>query len=245
MPPTATRPNFSLPPGHYMGYDPSSPFELCGPYDKICDAVHRPRGKPQREALTAALRQLAEELAERRRRDPPLPPLEDDVSGEENEESEKQWDIAEAIQKRRKQEEDPEAIATRVILKAHTTAWLESNPAFAVLPRATEAEAKEAARKFEDWTEGEIMEMCWEHEDSGEPAVRIFGDVGWLCPPNWGCPVPHVLTCNSSEPWETPLALWDEENGVFTNKKWLEIVGEKYCVFKLRDLGATKSKAKI
>jgi hypothetical protein len=60
--------------------------------------------------------------------------------------------------------------------------------------------------------------------------------VGWLCPPNWGCPVPHVLTCNSSEPWETPLAIWDEENGVFTNKKGIEIVGEKYCVFKLYDL---------
>ena len=239
MPPTATRPNFSLPPGHHMGYDPSSPFELCGHYDTPSKSIHRPRGKPQREALTAALRQLAEELAERRRRDPPLPPLppiEYNADGEEKEESEKQRDIASAMLKRRQQEEDPEAIATRVLLKAHTTAWLESNPAFAALPRATEAEAKEAARKFDDWTEGEIMEMCWEHEDSGEPAVRIFGDVGWLCPPNWGCPVPHVLTCNSSEPWETPLAIWDEENGVFTNKKGIEIVGEKYCVFKLYDL---------
>jgi len=219
-----------------MAYDPSSPFALGGAYDSYSKSVHRPRGKPQREALTTALRQLAEELAERRRRDPPLPPIEYDADGEENEESGKQWEIAEAILKRRKQEEDPESIVTRVLLKAHTTAWLESNPAFTALPRATEAEVKEAARKFDDWTEGEIMEMCWEHEDNGEPAVHIFGDVGWLCPPSWGCPVPHVRTCNSSEPWETPLALWDEENGVFTNKKLVDIVGEKYCVFKLYDL---------
>ena len=240
MLPTTSQPKVSLPPGHHMAYDPSSPFALDGPYDKICNAVHRPRGKPQREALTAALLQLAEELAERRRRDPPLPPLppiEYDANGEENEESVKQWEIAEAILKRRKQEEDPEAIATRALMKAHTNAFLDSNPAFTALPRATEAEVKEAARKYDGWTEGEIMEMCWEHEDNGEPAVHIFGDVGWLCPPSsFANPVPHVLTCNSSEPWETPLALWDEENGVFTNKKLVDIVGEKYCVFKLYDL---------
>jgi len=239
MPPTATRPNFSLPPGHYMGYDPSSPFDVCGWHDTPSMAVHRPRGKPQREALTAALRQLAEELAERRRCDPPLPPLEDDVGGEENEESEKQWDIAEAIQKRRKQEEDPEFIANRALLKAHMTAWLKTNPAFAALPRATEAEAKEAARKCGDWMESEIMEMWWEHhEDRGEPAVHIFGDVGWLCPPRWGCPVPHVLKCNVTEYGDyEELAIWDEENGVFTNKKGIDIVGEEYCVFKLYELG--------
>lgn len=239
MLPTATRPNFSLPPGHHMAYDPSSPFALCGWYDTPSKSVHRPRGKPQREALTTALRQLAEELAERRRRDPPLPPLppiEYDADGEENEESGKQWEIAEAILKRRKQEEDPEAIVTRALLKAHTTAWLESNPAFAALPRATEAEAKDAARKCDDWMESEIMEMWWEHEDRGGPVVHIFGDVGWLCPPSWGCPVPHVLKCNGGDGDYENLAIWDEENGVFTNKKEVEIVGEKYCVFKLYDL---------
>jgi hypothetical protein len=237
MPRLAPRPNFSLPPGHHTGYDPSSPFGGL-PTDSIygihSDAVHRPRGRRQREALTAALHQLAEELAERRRCDPPLPPLEDDVGGEENEESVKKWDIAEAILKRRKQEEDPEFIANRALLKAHMTAWLKSNPAFAALPRATEAEAKEAARKCGDWMESEIMEMWWEHEDNGEPAVRIFGDVGWLCPPSWVCPIPHVMKCNSSD--YEDLAIWDEENGVFTNKKGIEIVHDKYGVFKLYDL---------
>jgi hypothetical protein len=42
------------------------------------------------------------------------------------------------------------------------------------------------------------------------------------------------MKCNSSD--YEDLAIWDEENGVFTNKKGIEIVKDKYGVFKLYDL---------
>jgi len=167
---------------------------------------------------------LAKKKAEQRRCEPqaPMPHIPPPwVPGLMRERDE--YDLAESMAKRRKQEEDPQFILTCSLLKAKMNAWIKANPHLMEilgnsLPLATEEQIKAALDEGNHWP-ADRNEARWKYEDRGNVAVVLFDQVGWLCQPEGNIGV-HIMRCHVRD--EEILAFWHDEYMVFVPSGWTE-----------------------